>query len=178
MRYRTLTSLAVSLVAAQLLWSAPARAMLIQDIRNIDVTLDSSSPTYDGSFDLSGQGVPTSATVNWAAVSFTLIDTAGQVDSVSALLEGQPLFGGLGTANPVLFSVFGGLVDGSIIVNSLNVDGMLAYTLNLLGSGSVRVSTAALAADVTSVPEPGTLSLLGAGLIAGWLGRRRRTRTS
>jgi PEP-CTERM motif-containing protein len=29
---------------------------------------------------------------------------------------------------------------------------------------------------VTSVPEPGTLSLLGAGLLAGWLGGRRQLR--
>ena len=163
-----------------MLWSAPAQATLISDVQTINATLSPSSPTYDSasagtSFDLTDNGVPTSATVNWAKVTFTLFDADGQSDAIYAFLEGDTLYGG---SDPTGFSAFGGLVSGTV-VSSLNVSGILDYTLNFLaGSSSVLVAQGALVADVTSVPEPGTLSLLGAGLLAGWLGRRRRTRAS
>jgi hypothetical protein len=48
----------------------------------------------------------------------------------------------------------------------------------LFGTSSVVVREGVLVADVTSVPEPATFSLLGAGLMASWLvARRRRGRT-
>jgi len=175
MHIKKLTSVAISLVAAQLLWIASAQATLISDVRNIGATLSAGSPTYTStaltSFDLTDDGVPGSATVNWASVTFTMWDADGKSDAVSALLAGDVLFGG---SNPVGFSAFGGLVSGAVI-SSLNVSGVLSYTLSYLaGTSSVFVSQGSLVADVTSVPEPGTLLLLGSGLLAiGFRSRRR-----
>jgi hypothetical protein len=100
------------------------------------------------------------------------LDADGQLDSVYAFLGGDMLYG---NSNPVGISAFGGLVNGTV-VGLLNVTGKLDYTLNLFGISSVVVREGALVADVTSVPEPATFSLMGAGLIAAWLGARRRTR--
>ena len=177
MKTMKLSSLAVSLVAAQLLWSAPVQALLISDSRVIDTTLSPTSPTYSSvlagtSFDLTDDGVPGMATVNWANVSFSLLDVDGRTDSVFAFLGDDVLYG---KSNPVGISAFGGLINGTV-TGLLNVSGKLDYSLSLFGSSSVRVLDGVLVADVTSVPEPGTLSLLGAGLVAGWLGGRRRTR--
>jgi hypothetical protein len=60
------------------------------------------------------------------------------------------------------------------VVGLLNVTGKLNYTLNLFGSSSVLVRDGLLRADVTSVPEPATFSLMGAGLMVSWLAARRR----
>jgi hypothetical protein len=175
MQITKLGSLAVSLVAAQLLWTAPAQAMLISDVQVINTTLSPASPNYSSvlagtSFDLTDDGVPTSATVNWASITFSLLDYDGRSDSVSALLGGDMLYG---QSNPIGISAFGGLINGTV-VGLLNVSGKLDYSLNLFGGTSVTVLNGALVADVTSVPEPATLSLLGAGLVASWLGGRRR----
>ena len=177
MRTTRINSLAISLVGAQLLWSAPAQALLIDDFRTINTTLSPTSPTYNSvlagtSFDLTDNGVPASAAVNWASVTFSLMDVDGQSDSVYAFLGGDMLYG---QSNPIGISAFGGLINGTV-VGLLNVSGKLDYSLNLFGGSSIRVLDGLLVADVTSVPEPGTLSLLGAGLLAGWLGGRRRTR--
>ncbi len=174
MRIQKLTSAAIALVAAQLLWSAPVQATLISSVQNINAVLSADSPTYSGTFDLTSDGVPDSATVNWAVVGFTLLDFDGHSDKVSALLAGDELLSGI--SNPIGFSLFGGLLSGSV-VSSLNTSGLLDYTLSFIkGRSSVIVSQGALVADVKSVPEPGTLSLLGAGLLAGWLGRKRLAR--
>jgi hypothetical protein len=172
-----LSSLAVSLVAAQVLWTAPAQATLINDVQVINTTLTPASPTYNSmlagtSFDLTDDGVPASATVNWASITFSLLDFDGRSDSVFALLGDDMLYG---VSNPIGISAFGGLVSGTV-VGLLNVSGKLDYSLNLFGGTAVTVLNGALVADVTSVPEPGTLSLLGAGLLASWLGGRRKLR--
>lgn len=182
MQVMKLGSLAVSLVAAQLLWSAPAQATLINDFRVINATLTPYSPSYTStssvnnpsgtSFDLTDDGVPAIATVNWASVTFSLLDYDGRKDSVYAFLGGDMLYG---QSNPIGISAFGGLVNGTV-VGLLNVTGTLDYTLNLFGGSSVTVLNGSLVADVTSVPEPGTFTLMGAGLLAAWLGARRRTR--
>ena len=178
MEVMKLSSLAVSLVAAQLLWSAPAQATLINDFRVINATLTPASPTYNSSvlagtsFDLTDDGVPATATVNWASVTFSLLDYDGRSDSVSALLGGDMLYG---QSNPIGISAFGGLINGTV-VGLLNVSGTLDYSLHLFGGSSVTVLNGALVADVTSVPEPATFTLMGAGLLATWFGARRRAR--
>jgi len=178
MKITRICSLGISVVAAQLLWTAPAQASLINDFRAINTTLTPASPTYNSSalagtsFDLTDDGVPTTATVNWASVTFSLLDYDGRTDSVSALLGGDMLYG---QSNPIGISAFGGLVNGTV-VGLLNVTGTLDYSLNLFGGSSVTILNGALVADVTSVPEPGTFTLMGAGLLAAWLGARRRAR--
>jgi len=149
--------------------------MLISDVHDIGVTLGAGgSSSYSNAFNLTSAGVPDSQKVNWATVSFTLLDTDGNSDMVSATLGGDTLYGG---SSPFLFSAFGGLVSASV-VSTLNLSGILNYTLTYMaGASSVYVGRGALVADVTSVPEPGTLSLLGAGLFAGWLSTRRRKHT-
>jgi len=178
MKITRISSLVVSLVAVQLLWSAPVQASLINDFRVINATLTPTSPTYVSSpllgtsFDLTDDGVPAIATVNWASVTFSLLDYDGRSDSVYAFLGGDMLYG---QSNPIGISAFGGLVNGTV-VGLLNVTGTLDYSLNLFGASSVTILNGALVADVTSVPEPGTFTLMGAGLLAAWLGARRRTR--
>lgn len=178
MRITKLSSLAVSLVAAQLLWSAPAHATLINDYRVIDATLTPATPSYTSSaalgtsFDLTDDGVPALATVNWAKVTFSLLDYDGRSDSVFAFLGGDMLYG---QSDAIGITAFGGLVNGTVLA-LLNVTGTLDYTLNLHGTTSVTVLNGVLVADVTSVPEPGTFTLMGAGLLATWLGARRRAR--
>ena len=183
MRIQKFTTVAVALVAAQWMWTAPAQATLISDVQNINATLSYANPTYSSaahgtSFDLTDSGVPTTSQVTAAVVSFTLMDVDGMIDVVSANIGGDALYG---ISNPFGFSAFGGLLSGSV-VSGLNVSGILDYTLNfVLGLGSkssVTVSQGMLVADVKSVPEPGTLSLLGAGLLAGWLGRKRMARSA
>jgi hypothetical protein len=54
----------------------------------------------------------------------------------------------------------------------------LVITLNspLVGNGVSLASMDNIGIDIISVPEPTTLSLLGAGLIGmGWIRRRKRT---
>jgi hypothetical protein len=182
MKITKLSSLAGSLVAAQLLWSAPAHALLIDDFRVINATLSPTSPTYNSSaaagtsFDLTDDGVPVTATVNWATVEFSLLDGDGQRDSVFAFLGGDMLYG---NSNPIIgVSAFGGLVNGTV-VGLLNASGKLDYSLNLFGGSSVVIRDGRLVADVTSVPEPATSSLMGVGLlVAGWLSARRRAQQS
>src|SRR5262245_47358975 len=137
MRITKSSSLAVSFIAAQFLWSLPANASLIDDFRVINVTLSPSSPSYTSSvaagtsFDLTDDGVPVTATVNWATVEFSLLDVDGQRDSVFAFLGGDMLYG---NSNPIIgVSAFGGLVNGTV-VGLLNASGTLDYTLNLFGS--------------------------------------------
>lgn len=56
---------------------------------------------------------------------------------------------------------------------ALNADGFLKITLVSLNDFLIGVST--LTVHTSSVPEPGALSLLGAGLLGlGWMQRRRR----
>jgi hypothetical protein len=181
MKIQRLSSVAASLVAAQFLWSAPVQATLISDVQDINATLSSATPVYSSalagtSFDLTDDGVPGSATVNWARVSFSLMDLDGRSDDVYAFFTGDML---TGESNPYGFTGFGGLVSGTV-VGALNLSGMLDYTLAFAAGAAgswVTVTKGSLVADVTSVPEPATMSLLGAGLLAAWLGRRRRTRT-
>ena len=164
-----------SVIAACLLWSRPAEALVISDVQSIWATLSADSPTYSSaaegtSFDLTDNGVPTSATVLWANVSFTLLNSDGQQELVVAELPGDFLWG----ASAIGFSAFGGLVNGSVL-SSLNTSGTLDYTLNYVwGSSSVLVAQAALVAGVTSVPEPASAALFGLGLTGVAALRRRR----
>lgn len=175
-----MTTRRIALLLMMIAAPMAANATFISDIQQINTTLSGATPTYSSSaagtsFDLTDNGVPGSATVLSAVVSFTLLDFDGNQEIVQAVLGGQSLFG---LSSPYMFSAFGGAVSGSL-VSVLNVTGVLDYTLNyLVGSSSIYVREGALMADVVSVPEPGTLSLLGAGLvILGALnGRRRKAR--
>jgi hypothetical protein len=60
-------------------------------------------------------------------------------------------------------------------LGSLNADGMLQVTVQSLW-GDFRVGTSTLSVEVSEVPVPGTLGLLGAGLAALGLARRKAAR--
>ncbi len=70
------------------------------------------------------------------------------------------------------FVSLGGNLLGSF--TTLNATGLLGFQLSYWGQNEIYLDHGTLMANTTSVPEPGTLSLLGAGLLAGWLGKRRR----
>jgi hypothetical protein len=60
-------------------------------------------------------------------------------------------------------------------LGSLNADGMLQVTVQSLW-GDFRVGESILSVEVSEVPVPGTLGLLGAGLAALGLARRKAAR--
>ena len=60
-------------------------------------------------------------------------------------------------------------------LGSLNADGLLQVTVQSLW-GDFRVGTSTLSVEVSEVPVPGTLGLLGAGLAALGLARRKAAR--
>jgi hypothetical protein len=71
-----------------------------------------------------------------------------------------------------------GAFDNSLGVQalgSLNADGMLQVTVQSLW-GDFRVGESILSVEVSEVPVPGTLGLLGAGLAALGLARRKAAR--
>jgi hypothetical protein len=71
-----------------------------------------------------------------------------------------------------------GAFDNSLGVQalgSLNADGMLQVTVQSL-LGDFRVGESILSVEVSEVPVPGTLGLLGAGLAALGLARRKAAR--
>ncbi len=60
-------------------------------------------------------------------------------------------------------------------LGSLNADGLLQVTVQSVW-GDFRVGTSVLSVEVSEVPAPGTLGLLGAGLAALGLVRRKAAR--
>ena len=60
-------------------------------------------------------------------------------------------------------------------LGSLNADGLLQVTVQSL-IGDFRVGDSVLSVEVSEVPTPGTLGLLGAGLVALGLVRRKAAR--
>lgn len=128
-----------------------AQAVLINDLQEINTTLDASNPTYSSSangtsFDLTDDGVPTTATVTSATVSFSLFDVDGVQDWVIATFTG----GSLGGQTAFGLSAFDGALTGTVFA-SLNSTGILDYTLNFFGGfgqTSVLVTQGSLVADI------------------------------
>ena len=72
------------------------------------------------------------------------------------------------------FGAFGDSL-GVQALGSLNADGLLQVTVQSLW-GDFRVGESILSVEVSEVPVPGTLGLLGAGLAALGLARRKAAR--
>ncbi len=84
MTIRKLSSVVLSVVAAHLLWSGSADAMIISDTQTIQETL-SNGETYTGAFNPRDSGVP-GATVQAASAYFTFFNFDGAPETVTAVL--------------------------------------------------------------------------------------------
>jgi hypothetical protein len=163
-------------VAALVLGSVAAKADLHFDIDVIGVELNSSTPSYSGSFDITGPGLgkgydPVTMQIDTAYANFGLWDpiVLGGSESVTIDLGAEP-FDSSGSFLGLL--ILGDNVQGNVLLD-LDADGILNYTINRT-SGSFKVLGAELHAKSSSryecVPDSGgtlaVLSMAMVGLVA------------
>lgn len=159
-----------SLVA--LLAAVPASANLITNTVNVNTTL-TTHETVSWTHDFSGHADFGSIdTITGATISVSLTDdkdwwlpdlALGIADS------GQWVFGLVETGTYSYSVGVASLYDGVLNVSVTSILGRFRVNSSLLAVNWIASDRP------TSVPEPGTLSLLGGGLLlAGFLGRRRR----
>jgi hypothetical protein len=160
------------------------RAIEYRDFDLLAQYMDSTHSILKGSFNLvKGDGDlldspgfnPATQKIISATATFSFFDDSlfDSSETVKINLGGSVF---LGETEVDMISLFGGNVTGIALINDLNLDGILEYTIKWLsgdfyaGSADLRV----VAAPIGSVPDNGsTLSLLGVACLGlGWAGRK------
>jgi hypothetical protein len=132
-------------------FTAPATELTTTGSGTWGPSSQGSSTTYTYYYDASNTQSATTATDRQGALMFSFSDTATSPDES--------------------FSQDG----GPFAINALSAFGMtLGFDMTLLGFDSLDARGQAASADVTAVPEPMSMLLLGSGLIGGGYLRRRQ----
>ena len=108
---------------------------------------------------------------------FSLWDFTGNIDGLLARAGGVGGFTDLGSGVSFGIRVVGIADNNTMVTTNLNAAALAAISAALSSNGGSGLFVIGGAADVSTIPEPATMSLLGLGLAAG-IARRRRARSS
>ncbi|WP_020653985.1 PEP-CTERM sorting domain-containing protein [Massilia niastensis] len=171
----------IAAAAVALCASGAANASIVTDTLYPLKTITTATSPYTYWHDLTDNGVPGSATVNWASLDVYLADPLLGNEKVTFKFNGT-------NATSVQNVPFLGQNYTFGVATSLLSTGLLQVALSVGCNGSifglcwnqqtVTLVKSELTADITPIPEPATLLTLGAGLLGLGAVRRRHAARS
>ena len=156
--------------------SLSANATLVTDVHSVDNWFNTHKESRSWTHDITDDGFDIGDTVHSASLSFDLYDDKDiWLEKAIVVIENVDLMdGGIFEIDTAILGLNVGLAG----LLSLNIDGTLDASITRL-AGDFGLRDVVLTANITeavaaSVPEPGSLALLGLGLAGFGFSRRNK----